>query len=64
AGGALAGVLYAILKVPFEKGLESISLEHQVSNGLGAAGYQVFGVICFAAMGFTLYRVAMSKKKV
>ncbi|HNN71224.1 MAG TPA: OPT/YSL family transporter, partial [Ferruginibacter sp.] len=64
AGGALAGVLYAILKVPFEKGLEKISLEHQVSNGLGAAGYQVFGVICFAAMGFTLYRVAMSKKKV
>lgn len=64
AGGALAGVLYAILKVPFEKGLESISLEHQVSNGLGAAGYQVLGVICFAAMGFTLYRVAMSKKKV
>lgn len=63
AGGALAGVLYAILKVPFEKGLDAISLEHAVSNGLGEMGYQLFGVLCFAAMGFTLYRVAMSKKK-
>ncbi|MFN8250599.1 MAG: oligopeptide transporter, OPT family [Ferruginibacter sp.] len=63
AGGALAGVLYAILKVPFEKGLDAISLEHAVSNGLGEMGYQLFGVLCFAAMGFTLYRVAMSKRK-
>lgn len=63
AGGALAGVLYAILKVPFEKGLDAISLEHAVSNGLGETGYQLFGVLCFAAMGYTLYRVAMSKKK-
>ncbi|HAO47321.1 MAG TPA: oligopeptide transporter, OPT family [Ferruginibacter sp.] len=63
AGGALAGVLYAILKVPFEKGLDAISLEHSISSGLGNAGYQWFGVICFAAMGYTLYRVAMSKRK-
>jgi putative OPT family oligopeptide transporter len=63
AGGALAGVLYAILKVPFEKGLDAISLEHAVSNGLGQAGYQWLGVICFVAMGYTLYRVAMSKRK-
>lgn len=63
AGGALAGVLYAILKVPLEKGLDAISLEHSISNGLGETGYQLFGVLCFAAMGFTLYRVAMSKRK-
>lgn len=63
AGGALAGVLYAILKVPFEKGLDAISLEHAVSSGLGTIGYPLFGVLCFAAMGYTLYRVAMNKKK-
>jgi putative OPT family oligopeptide transporter len=63
AGGALAGVLYAILKVPFEKSLDAISLEHVISNGLGESGYFIFGVICFAAMCFTLYKVAMRKNK-
>jgi putative OPT family oligopeptide transporter len=63
AGGALAGVLYAILKVPFEKGLDAMSLEHKISNGLGNGGYQILGVAFFAAMGFVLYRVAMKRNK-
>ncbi len=63
AGGALAGVLYAILKVPFEKGMDAISLEHAISNGLGNGGYQIMGVAFFAVMGYTLYRVAMRKNK-
>ncbi len=63
AGGALAGVLYAILKVPFEKGLDILSLEHTISNGLSEAGYNALGVIFFIAMGYTLYRVAMGKSK-
>ena len=63
AGGALAGVLYAILKVPFEKGLDAISLEHTVSNGLGEMGYQLFGVLCFAARLGHL-QVAMSTERI
>lgn len=63
AGGALAGVLYAMLKVPFEKGLDSVSLEENISNALSKGGYDVLGVIFFVAMGFTLYKVAMSKRK-
>jgi putative OPT family oligopeptide transporter len=63
AGGALAGVLYAMLKVPLEKGLDAMSLEHTISNGLGKGGYDILGVAFFAVMGFTLYRVAMKKKK-
>ncbi len=63
AGGALAGVLYAIIKVPFEKGLESMSLEHRISNGLGNGGYQILGVAFFIAMGYTLYKVAMKQNK-
>lgn len=63
AGGALAGVLYAILKVPFEKGLDALSLEHTISNGLSKGGYDILGVAFFVVMGFTLYKVGMSKQK-
>lgn len=61
AGGALFGVIVAIATVFAEDFMKSINMEHAFSGILGQAGYEIFGVICFAIMGITLYRVAMKK---
>lgn len=65
AGGAIAGVIVAFLLAsdPISAGLQKISLEHGLSQGLGQTGYYLLGVIFFAFMGFTLYRVGMKKTK-
>jgi putative OPT family oligopeptide transporter len=62
AGGALAGVLYAMLKVPLEKQLDGVSLEHGLSEALGKGGFDFMGVLFFAALGIILYRFAMRSK--
>lgn len=62
AGGALAGVIYAILKVPLEKQLDGISMEHGISDALSKGGFDILGVLFFAALGITLYRFAMKTK--
>jgi len=60
AGGALAGVLVAILSVNegINKAIGSINLEKPLEHAIGAGGYQLLGVICFAIMGFVLYRIS------
>ena len=60
AGGALAGVLVAILSVDDDvnKAIGGLSVEHALVGELGAGGYQVLGVICFVIMGFVLYRIS------
>lgn len=67
AGGALAGVLVAILfSIDSVKGtLEGWSAEHALASDkfLGVEGYKWLGVIFFSIMGYTLYRIAMSKEK-
>ncbi|MBL0152199.1 MAG: OPT/YSL family transporter [Chitinophagaceae bacterium] len=67
AGGALAGVVVAILSsMPSVSGsLAKMSAEEKLSDPglLGAEGYKWLGVAFFALMAFMLYRVAMSKKK-
>jgi len=63
AGGALFGVIAAILTVFFESGMKSVNLEEMISHGLGEDLYMVMGVGFFAAMAFILWRVATSKKK-
>jgi putative OPT family oligopeptide transporter len=65
AGGALAGVLVAILSsVPaVSSKLGNVNAEHAISSGLGIEGYKWLGVAFFALMGFTLYRIATSNKK-
>ncbi|MBX9688983.1 MAG: OPT/YSL family transporter [Candidatus Obscuribacterales bacterium] len=62
AGGALAGVIVALISIPEQmfKALERISMEHRLTEMLGSSGYQLLGVACFAFMGFVLYRVAGS----
>jgi len=66
AGGALAGVVVAILSVndKVNAGLEKVSAEPGLMQALGGEGYKWLGVAFFAVMGLILYRVAISKRKV
>ena len=60
AGGALAGVIIALLSVNdnvFEF-LQKISAEGWLTNAFGDTGYQILGVFIFGIMGMTLYRVS------
>ena len=63
AGGALFGVIIAILTVFFESRMKSISLEESLKGALGSGGYDLLAVIFFAALGFILYKVAVTRKK-
>ncbi len=65
AGGALAGVIVALLSVNDNvfKALQSISAEHGLTNMLGAGGYQILAVLFFAAMAYMLYILASKKSE-
>lgn len=61
AGGALMGVIVALLTVGLEKvgyAISDLSIEHSMTHTLGENGYQIFGALCFALMAFVLYRMA------
>ena len=67
AGGALAGVIVALLIAGSEsiaKKLEIVNLQNYISGIFGAGWYQVIGVMFFAAMALILYRTAMKKGKI
>jgi OPT family oligopeptide transporter len=63
AGGALAGVLVAILSVndSVASGLGNVNAEHGLVESLGQNGYYLLGALFFAVMGFTLYRIGIKK---
>ncbi|MCK9408291.1 MAG: oligopeptide transporter, OPT family [Bacteriovoracaceae bacterium] len=65
AGGALFGVIVAVVKVYDEKLnwglLDALNLEHGIVSGLGADGFTLLGVAAFTIMGLTLYKVARKK---
>jgi len=65
AGGALAGVIVAILSVneKVSAGLGKVNAEHGIAQSLGGEGYKWLGVAFFALMGFILYRVAISRQR-
>ncbi len=65
AGGALAGVLVAILSsIPaISSGLGNVNAEHGLTTALGGEGYKWLGVAFFALMGIVLYRIAIRKNK-
>ncbi len=63
AGGALFGVIAAILTVFFEAAMKSVNLEERVTGSFGHSGYMALGVGFFAAMTFILYKVATGRKK-
>ncbi len=64
AGGALAGVIVALLAVipSVSSFLGGISAEHAITGMMGEFGYHVLGVAFFAFMGWVVYRIAMAKK--
>jgi OPT family oligopeptide transporter len=63
AGGALAGVLVAILSVDDRVAavLKKFDLEPMLSHALGEGGYEGLGVVCFAVMCGVLFKVATKK---
>lgn len=65
AGGALAGVVVALLSVndSIFKGLAKISAEHGITSALGEGGYAILGVLFFVAMALMLYRQAIKKSE-
>lgn len=60
AGGALAGVIVALLCIPesIYNILQTVSVEHALTNTLGPKGYELLGVGFFALMGAVLFKVA------
>jgi putative OPT family oligopeptide transporter len=60
AGGALAGVLVAILSVNegISEAINKVAVEKALEHNLGAGGYQWLGVACVAFMGYVLYRIS------
>jgi len=61
AGGAISGVVVAVLSVFYYEALQSISLEHGLTEMLSENGYAILGVLCFAAMALILGRTAVKK---
>ena len=61
AGGALTGVIVAILYVFLPDTMKSISAEHGLVGLLGEQGYMVLGALFFAAMATYLYRTALKR---
>jgi putative OPT family oligopeptide transporter len=58
AGGALTGVVVAILTVFMGESMARLSVEEAVTGAVGHGGFQVLGVAFFALLGYLLYRAA------
>ncbi|HEX8820977.1 MAG TPA: OPT/YSL family transporter, partial [Archangium sp.] len=60
AGGALAGVVVAILSVNegVNAAISKLSVEHALVGAVGEGGFHLIGVLAFAFMGFVLYRIS------
>jgi OPT family oligopeptide transporter len=65
AGGALAGVLVAILSSidSVNTSLDKVNAQDGITHSLGGEGYKWLGVAFFGLMAFTLYRIAIKKNK-
>ncbi|HMQ46547.1 MAG TPA: oligopeptide transporter, OPT family [Saprospiraceae bacterium] len=66
AGGALAGVIVAILSVNVGviNALATVNVEEKLLEPLlGSGGFMILGVLFFAFMGWILYRIGVSEEK-
>ena len=61
AGGALTGVVAAILTVTAEPLMKRMNAEHSIVGSLGTTGYHLVGVAFFVTMCTILYRTAVKK---
>ncbi len=66
AGGALAGVIVALLSVNSHvyEALQRISAEPLLVQTLGQGGYYLLGVGCFVGMGILLYMLGTQKNAI
>ncbi|GAB2572645.1 OPT family oligopeptide transporter [Spirosoma areae] len=64
AGGALAGVVVALLSVneSIYNGLTAMTLEPALEGALGEGGYMLLGALAFAGLAFILWRIAESRR--
>ncbi|MFZ6013234.1 MAG: OPT/YSL family transporter, partial [Bacteroidota bacterium] len=63
AGGALTGVIVAILAVFLPDMMTAVNLEHPMTEALGGGGYMILGTLCFIGMMFILYKLATKKEE-
>ncbi len=61
AGGALTGVIVAILSVVWPGFMSALNFEHGFVNALGTGGYHILGTLFFISMMVMLYRLAIKK---
>jgi OPT family oligopeptide transporter len=61
AGGAITGVVAAVLAVFYRSTIDKVNAEHTMVEMLGQGGYMILGVMFFAVMMFMLYRLAYKK---
>ncbi|HLZ17843.1 MAG TPA: OPT/YSL family transporter, partial [Cyclobacteriaceae bacterium] len=61
AGGAISGVVVAVLSVFYYESLQKVSVEHGLSEMLSEGGYAILGVLCFAGMALILGRTAVKQ---
>jgi OPT family oligopeptide transporter len=61
AGGALTGVIVAILSVFLADGMAKLNLEHGLTEAIGHGGYQLMGTLFFIGLMTLLYRQAVKK---
>lgn len=64
AGGALAGVVVALLSVneSIYNGLTAMTLEPALASALGESGYELLGALIFVGLALLLWRVAESRR--
>jgi OPT family oligopeptide transporter len=63
AGGAITGVLAAVLSVFYREELKKVNLAPGLIEALGNNGYMIMGTLFFIGMGAMLYRLAIKKDK-
>ena len=65
AGGALAGVIVAILMVipSVRDNLSKVNVEPHFTRWFGEEGYPILGVLFFLFMGFVLYNIGIKKQE-
>jgi OPT family oligopeptide transporter len=61
AGGALTGVIVAILSVFLSDRMAILNLEHGLTGAIGHGGYQLMGTLFFIGLMTLLYRQAVKK---
>ncbi len=61
AGGAITGVVAAVLGVFYPDQLRNLSVESSLEGFLGHGGYHILGTLFFIGMMLMLYRLAVKK---